>query len=24
MLSVNHWQGSRRVQMRVIDAARAG
>ena len=24
MLSVNHWQGSRRVQVRVIDAARAG
>ncbi|MEM9105842.1 MAG: single-stranded-DNA-specific exonuclease RecJ [Pseudomonadota bacterium] len=24
MLSVNYWQGSRRVQMRVVDAARAG
>ncbi|MCP4317199.1 MAG: single-stranded-DNA-specific exonuclease RecJ [Hyphomicrobiales bacterium] len=23
MLSVNHWQGSRRVQVRIIDAARA-
>lgn len=24
MLSVNHWQGSRRIQLRVIDAALAG